>query len=74
MSYYEVRGSGGQVMATLAFYTGMRWGEIQKLRWRNIDLLNRKVRLDAGTTKNDEAHLIPLPGELPEMLSIERAR
>lgn len=59
-------------LVTLAFYTGMRLGEIKKLRWSNVSLLDNQIRLDPGTTKNDEARVIPLMGELPEMLKILR--
>jgi integrase len=59
-------------LLTLAFYTGMRLGELKKLRWSNVSLLDGQIRLDPGTTKNDEARLIPLMGELPEMLRILR--
>jgi integrase len=57
---------------TLGFYTGMRLGEIKRLRWSNVSLLDSQIRLDPGTTKNDEPRLIPLMGELPEMLRILR--
>lgn len=59
-------------LITLGFYTGMRLGEIKKLRWSNVSLLDAQIRLDPGTTKNDEARIIPLMGELPEMLKILR--
>lgn len=63
-----------RALATLAFYTGMRWGELRRLRWESVDLPNAKIRLAAGTTKNDEARVIPLLAELPEMLKNERLR
>jgi integrase len=61
-------------IATMAYYTGMRKGEILGLRWNNVDFLNGELRLDPGTTKNDEPRTIPLTGELLEMLKIERQR
>jgi len=58
----------------MGYYTGMREGEILKLRWVNVDLVRAEIRLDPGTTKNDEPRTVPLLGELPEMLRIERER
>ena len=58
----------------MGYFTGMRFGEILNLRWSNVDLVNAEVRLDRGTTKNDEPRTIPLTGELLEMLRIERER
>ena len=59
---------------TFGFYSGMRLGEIKRLRWSNVNLLDRQITLDPGTTKNGEARMIPLMGELPEMLSMLRQR
>lgn len=61
-------------MATTGYYTGMRHGEIVKIRWENVDLRAGEIRLDPGTTKNDEPRTVPLIGELPEMLKIERVK
>jgi integrase len=61
-------------VATTGYYTGMRLGEILGLRWNNVDFLNGELRLDPGTTKNDEPRTVPLTGELLEMLKIERQR
>jgi len=58
----------------MAYYTGMRRGEILKLRWPSVDFARAEIRLDPGTTKNDEPRTIPMPGELLEMLRIEHAR
>lgn len=59
---------------TLAFYTGMRLGEIRSLRWQNVNFLDAQIRLDPGTTKNDEPRVIPLTSEVLDMLKIERQR
>jgi integrase len=61
-------------VATIAYYTGMRLGEILKICWSSVDSKNEELRLDPGTTKNDEPRTIPLFGELREMLKIERER
>lgn len=58
----------------MGYHTGMRLGEILKLRWPSVDLVNAEIHLDPGTTKNDDPRTIPLPGELLEMLRIEHAR
>jgi integrase len=52
----------------------MRRGEILKLRWPSVDFANAEIRLDPGTTKNDDPRTIPLAGELLELLCIERTR
>ncbi len=61
-------------VATTGYYTGMRLGEILGLRWNNVDFLSGELRLDPGTTKNDEPRTVPLTGELLEMLKSERQR
>ena len=57
---------------TFAYHTGGRKGEILNLRWDQVDLLTKVVRLNPGETKNEEGRLIPLAGELFEMLSMQR--
>ena len=59
---------------TMGYHTGMRLGEIIGLRWHDVDFLNGEIRLEPGTTKNDEPRTIPRIGELFEMLKIEREK
>ena len=63
-----------RTVVTMAYYTGMRLGEILNLRWRNINFLEAEARLDPGATKNDEPRTIPLAGEWLRMLEIERQK
>ena len=45
---------------TVAFHTGMRRGEIQALRWDQIDFLNRTVTVGAAKTSAGSNRVIPL--------------
>ena len=54
---------------TFAYYTGWRMAsEILKLTWSQVDLEAGTVRLEAHTTKNDEARPIYLPQVLLDVL------
>lgn len=48
----------------LAYWTGMRMGEVLRLRWEQIDLSEGLLRLEPGTTKSGRGRLIPLPAEV----------
>lgn len=57
----------------LSLTTGGRKSEIMSLRWRQIDLNAERARLYAGTTKNDDAKILPLVGEALTILK-ERSK
>jgi integrase len=60
--------------ALFAFITGWRKGEILSLKWSQVDFPAGIVRLEPGTTKNDEARMFPFTDELREILAGQRAK
>jgi integrase len=63
-----------QPVATFAKYTGWRKQNILDLRWNQVDLNARTVRLNPGTTKNDTGQMVILHGELLEAIQTQWER
>jgi len=57
----------------LSLTTGGRQSEVMSLRWGQIDLKAARATLYAGTTKNDDARVLPLVGEALTLLQ-ERSK
>ena len=55
-------------MVQLAYWTGMRRGEILGLRWDQVDFKNKVVTLEAADTKTQEKREIPLTEELTGLI------
>jgi len=55
-------------VVTFAYFTGWRKREILSLRWSQVDLAAKAVRLEPGTTKSGEGRSIMLEGELLETM------
>ena len=58
----------------LGFHSGMRLGEIRRLRWESVDLDEGVLHLEAEETKNGTARDVPIPAELIEWLKITRLK
>ncbi len=59
-----------------AYLTGWRSSEVLSLTWRNIDFPAQEIRLEPGTTKNDEGRTFPfsvLP-PLADLIYTQRQR
>jgi integrase len=52
----------------LAYWTGMRKGEILGLRWDQVDFQNKVVNLEAADTKTQEKREVPLTEGLIDLL------
>jgi len=55
-------------VVTFAYFTGWRRGEILRLRWNQVDLTAKSVRIEGESTKNKKARTIVLDGELLEAI------
>ena len=53
-----------KAIVQLAYWTGMRRGEILGLRWEQVDLQNKVINLEAADTKTQEKREVPLTEEL----------
>lgn len=62
-------------VVTFAYLTGWRIpSEVLTLQWRQVNLKAGTVRLDPGTTKNDEGRTFPFGQALPELRRVLKAQ
>ncbi len=63
-----------QVAATLAYYSGMRMGEVCSLQWRQINWTEGKLYLRSEDTKTSSPRVLYLTGDLLRVLRTWKAR
>ncbi len=63
-----------QVAVTLAYYSGMRMGEVCSLTWDKVNLAEGKLSLKAQDTKTDTPRVLYLTGDLLRVLEAWKQR
>ena len=63
-----------KVPATLAYYSGMRMGEVFSLTWDQVNLMEGKLFLKAQDTKTDTPRVLYLTGDLLRVLLVWKQR
>lgn len=55
-------------MVLVSLNTGVRWGTLVSLRWRNVDLAHGTLYIDADSTKAEAAQTLPLNSSATDAL------
>jgi integrase len=63
---------GVQLLFVVGYHVGCRTGELLKVKWSQVDLRAKRIRLEPGTTKNKEGRTLPIYGEMVERLRLGR--
>lgn len=59
-------------VVTMAYYTGMRKGEMLNLKWSQVNLVEGRITLPPADTKNMESRMIYMEGELLETIKTQK--
>lgn len=61
-----------RTLVTMAYYTGMRKGEVLSLQWEQVDMMEGKITLRGQDTKNKTPRTIYMEAELLEAVRFQR--
>lgn len=61
-----------QCLFVCAYHLGMRLGELRKLRWEQVDLEAREIRLTPVQTKNKKPRTAPIYGDMLAWLEMQK--
>ena len=62
-----------RLLEELPGHTGARKNELRRIRWDQVDLNGRVIRLPASKTKNKKARTLPIYGDMRRWLKHQRA-
>jgi len=66
--FYEAASPHIKPIISIAYYLGLRLGEILKLTWDRVDLDRGFIKLGGRDTKTGESRLVPMPQPIQRML------
>ena len=62
-----------QPLFVVGYHLGNRLGELRHLRWNQVDLKRKQIRLNPGETKNKEGRVLPVYGEMRHWLEMQKS-
>jgi integrase len=57
-----------RLLLVIGYHTGIRSGELRKIRWNQVDFVAGEIRLSGPQTKNRRPRTVPIYGEMREWL------
>ena len=57
-----------RLLLVIGYHTGIRSGELRRIRWSQVDLVAGEIRLAGPQTKNRRPRTVPIYGEMREWL------
>jgi len=61
-------------MLVVGYHCGNRLGELRKLRWSQVDLINREIRIEKKQAKGKKPRTLPIYGDMIEWLEWQATR
>lgn len=62
-----------KLLFVIGYHTGVRSGELKKIQWPQVDSKAKQIYVSRKTTKNRDAHTLPIYGEMGAWLEMAKA-